>query len=69
MNKLRLLDCTFRAGGYYNNWDYEQGLVQEYLERVGQAKIDAVEMGFRFFPQRVYFNIQALCRPGSGRYP
>ena len=31
MNKIKLLDCTLRDGGYYNNWDFSKELVDDYL--------------------------------------
>ena len=24
MNKIKILDCTLRDGGYYNNWDFSR---------------------------------------------
>jgi 4-hydroxy 2-oxovalerate aldolase len=44
---LKLLDCTFRDGGYYNNWDFDFDLVNKYLLAMSKAKIDIVEIGFR----------------------
>jgi 4-hydroxy 2-oxovalerate aldolase len=46
-NKVTLLDCTLRDGGYYNNWDFEPELVQDYLRSMDALKIDFVEIGFR----------------------
>ena len=31
-NKINILDCTLRDGGYYNNWFFEKELVNEYLQ-------------------------------------
>lgn len=59
MHRVNLLDCTFRDGGYYNNWDFEPGLVQAYLDALGEAKVDAIEMGFRFFPQKKFLGPNA----------
>nr|VFJ60522.1 MAG: 4-hydroxy 2-oxovalerate aldolase [Candidatus Kentron sp. DK] len=42
-----LLDCTLRDGGYYNNWDFEHGLVCDYLGAMKSTCIDFVEIGFR----------------------
>ena len=42
-----LLDCTLRDGGYYNNWDFEPSLIQDYLDAMESLKIDFVEIGFR----------------------
>lgn len=44
---LTFLDCTFRDGGYYNHWDFDRDLVGFYLAAMGNAKVDAIEMGFR----------------------
>jgi 4-hydroxy 2-oxovalerate aldolase len=41
------LDCTLRDGGYYNNWDFEPRLVQDYLNAMDSLQIDFVEIGFR----------------------
>ena len=34
MNKINIIDCTLRDGGYYNNWDFSNNLVNEYLKSV-----------------------------------
>ena len=46
----KILDCTLRDGGYYNNWNFPRNLVEKYLESVSQAGVDIVEIGFRFLP-------------------
>jgi len=43
------LDCTLRDGGYYNNWNFDKGLVNRYLEAMAEAGVDAVELGLRSF--------------------
>jgi 4-hydroxy 2-oxovalerate aldolase len=45
---LKILDCTLRDGGYYNNWFFKKDLVQNYLLSCHNSKIDIVELGFRF---------------------
>jgi 4-hydroxy 2-oxovalerate aldolase len=42
-----LLDCTFRDGGYYTNWEFDDQLVRSYLRAVEQAGVDVVEIGYR----------------------
>ena len=49
MNKVQILDCTLRDGGYYTNWHFEKRLVQKYLDSMSDLGIDIVELGFRFF--------------------
>ena len=48
---VKVLDCTIRDGGYYNEWDFCRAYVDKYLAAVGAACIYVVEVGFRFFPQ------------------
>lgn len=45
--KITLLDCTLRDGGYYNQWCYSPKLVADYLLAMQSASIDYVELGFR----------------------
>jgi 4-hydroxy 2-oxovalerate aldolase len=47
LNKVKLIDCTFRDGGYYNNWDFPDNLVSSYLAAMVAAEVDYVELGFR----------------------
>jgi 4-hydroxy 2-oxovalerate aldolase len=43
-----ILDCTFRDGGYYVDWDFEESTIRKYLAAVAIAKVDIIEIGFRF---------------------
>ena len=52
MKKITLLDCTLRDGGYYNNWDFSNELVNEYLKVMSLVGINYVELGFRSFKSR-----------------
>jgi 4-hydroxy 2-oxovalerate aldolase len=45
---IKLLDCTLRDGGYYVDWDFDESTVKKYLSAVAIAKIDIIELGFRF---------------------
>jgi len=45
---MKILDCTLRDGGYYNNWEFSNELINEYLKVMNDLKIDFVEIGFRF---------------------
>jgi len=46
----KILDCTLRDGGYYVDWDFDESTVRKYLSAVVIAKIDIIELGFRFLP-------------------
>lgn len=45
---MKILDCTLRDGGYYNNWEFSNNLINEYLKVMNDLQIDFVEIGFRF---------------------
>ena len=45
---MKILDCTLRDGGYYNNWDFSCDLIHDYLLAMKAAQVDVVELGFRF---------------------
>lgn len=46
---LKVIDCTFRDGGYYNDWDFEPRTVQRYLRAMDAAGVDYIEIGFRAY--------------------
>tara|TARA_B110000503_G_C7120882_1_gene402475 strand:- start:46 stop:1650 length:1605 start_codon:yes stop_codon:yes gene_type:complete len=47
MNQIFQLDCTFRDGGYYNNWQFSNEIVKEYLDTMSKISINFIELGFR----------------------
>jgi len=47
MTQIKILDCTLRDGGYYNNWDFSKELVNDYLKAISDSGIKYVELGFR----------------------
>lgn len=47
MSEPIILDCTLRDGGYYNAWDFDAELIQEYLNAMRFAGVEYVEFGFR----------------------
>ena len=52
MKKVKVVECTLRDGGYYNNWDFPKNLVNEYLATMSKVGIDYVEIGFRSFQSK-----------------
>ncbi len=43
---MQILDCTFRDGGYYTNWNFTNKLLDEYLKTVAKLPISIVELGY-----------------------
>jgi 4-hydroxy 2-oxovalerate aldolase len=56
---MKILDCTLRDGGYYNNWDFESEVVKAYLDAVASAGINYVELGLRNFPKEGFLGAYA----------
>lgn len=56
---MKILDCTLRDGGYYNNWDFPQSVVEAYLKAVAEAGINYVELGLRNFPKNGFLGAYA----------
>jgi len=48
---MKILDCTLRDGGYYNNWDFEAEVVSAYLDSIARSNVEFVELGLRNFPK------------------
>ena len=44
---MKILDCTLRDGGYYNNWNFSNELIDKYLLAMSEIDIDIVEIGMR----------------------
>ncbi len=63
IKRLTLLDCTLRDGGYYNNWDFSKDLIEDYLKAMSSAKIEFVELGFRFYKKDIYLGPCAYTTP------
>ena len=52
---IKVLDCTFRDGGYYNNWRFDKKTIIEYIKAINNSNIDVVEIGFRFLQKKSLF--------------
>jgi len=58
---MQILDCTFRDGGYYTNWDFSEDIVRNYLDRLNHLPIDYIELGYRNNPQTEYMGKFGYC--------
>lgn len=50
----QILDCTFRDGGYYTDWDFNGEIVYAYLVGMNKLPIDYIELGYRSLPTKEY---------------
>lgn len=46
-DKIKLLDCTIRDGGYLNNWEFSDDEVLDCYKAVTEADYEYFEIGFR----------------------
>ncbi|MDE6594311.1 MAG: aldolase catalytic domain-containing protein [Oscillospiraceae bacterium] len=46
MPNIQLLDCTLRDGGYINDWEFGHNNIISILNRLEQAGVDIIELGF-----------------------
>lgn len=46
MSEIQLLDCTLRDGGYINDWEFGHNNIISIIDRLEQAKVDIIEIGF-----------------------
>jgi 4-hydroxy 2-oxovalerate aldolase len=46
MNKIKVLDCTLRDGGYVNDWNFGINNIKRILTHLISAEIDIIECGY-----------------------
>ncbi len=44
---MKILDCTFRDGGYYTQWDFDAEMLTQYCQYINALPIDYIEIGYR----------------------
>ena len=63
MNDIRLLDCTLRDGGYVNDWNFGPDNLVSIFERLVDANVDMIEIGF--LDERRPFDINRSIMPDT----
>ena len=46
MNRISILDCTLRDGGYINNWQFGRETIQGIVRKLDASGVEIVECGF-----------------------
>ena len=57
----KIIDCTLRDGGYYNNWNFSKKLINKYLISFSRTEINNIEIGFLTIPPDPKMGITANC--------
>jgi 4-hydroxy 2-oxovalerate aldolase len=55
-----ILDCTFRDGGYYNNWKFSKDALNQYIHFIKNNPISVIEIGFRFLKKEIFYGPYAF---------
>lgn len=63
MGEVKLLDCTLRDGGYLNDWNFGHNNLVSIFERLVDANIDFIEVGF--LDDRRKFDINRSIMPDT----
>jgi len=63
MKEVKLLDCTLRDGGYINDWNFGHNTLVSVFERLTEAKVDFLEIGF--IDERRPFDINRSIMPDT----
>ncbi len=58
---MMILDCSFRDGGYYTDWDFNADLVRTYLNGMNFLPVDYLELGYRNNPESKYLGKFGYC--------
>lgn len=56
MEKIELLDCTIRDGGYVNNWKFTDEQMKECYNACSKSGIDYMEIGFRNIKKKEFLD-------------
>lgn len=46
VDKIKILDCTLRDGGYINNWDFSNEVAESVISALVKSGMDIIECGF-----------------------
>ena len=46
MDRIRLLDCTLRDGGYINDWKFGEKPIHDMIDKLEKTNVDILEIGF-----------------------
>lgn len=60
---IKLLDCTIRDGGYVNDWEFGHNNLCSIFERLVDARVDIVEVGF--LDERRPFDVNRSIMPDT----
>jgi 4-hydroxy 2-oxovalerate aldolase len=57
----KILDCTLRDGGYYNDWNFPLDVARQTITSLDQAGVDIVEIGLKSIPDEQCSGLFKYC--------
>lgn len=54
--RAKIVDCTIRDGGLVNNWDFTEEFVRNLYDKLNQAGVDYMEIGYKNSPKLIEAN-------------
>lgn len=71
MDRITLLDCTLRDGGYINDWRFGKEAIVDIIDKLEDAKVDILELGFMknepYLEDRTVFNSMSQVKKIIGK--
>lgn len=71
MQKINLLDCTLRDGGYINDWNFGEKAIADIAEKLADSGVEILELGFlkdeQYIADRVVFNSMSQVKKLIGK--
>ncbi len=61
MNKVKILDCTLRDGGYYNDWDFDYEKAKELIIALNDSGVDIIEVGYKSIEKDQFYGLFKYC--------
>ena len=46
LEKVNILDCTLRDGGYVNDFTFGKDVISGFLNKIAKTNVECVEIGF-----------------------
>lgn len=46
MSRIKLLDCTLRDGGYINDWNFGENVIEKCIDNLEKSRAEIIEIGF-----------------------
>ncbi len=61
MKKIKILDCTLRDGGFYNNWDFDLAESKKLVIALNKAGVDLIELGYKSPNSNQFYGLFKYC--------